>query len=208
MKCPNCGKEINDNEKSCPYCGKKIEHSEKIEKVEELNRDIFKKFQEFLVCPSCEKINDKDESYCSNCKISLEDNLKELAKVCECGELNNFSSDTCQVCGKPLNETNKISISDIASLENNQFKIYIYPFMRIERKLFPKDTFEGRNYVSRKEHAIFYYENKKWFVKRGENATNPVYVNDKPLDKGEKIELKDGDEIQFSKMTKKFRFKI
>ena len=38
MKCPNCGKEINGNQKFCTSCGAKIEHLDvKLKRMDECN---------------------------------------------------------------------------------------------------------------------------------------------------------------------------
>jgi endogenous inhibitor of DNA gyrase (YacG/DUF329 family) len=64
LNCPNCGKEIKDEEASyCPFCGKRLK--------EEISA------KEKIPCPNCGTIVSKNDVYCRKCGTKLSEPVKE-----------------------------------------------------------------------------------------------------------------------------------
>ncbi|HOH54118.1 MAG TPA: zinc ribbon domain-containing protein [Fervidobacterium sp.] len=214
MKCNRCGEEIPEGELLCPNCGKKVNgiddlvgEAKDLAILDILNENVKEHFQKFRICKvsGCGHPNPVDSNICEECNELLNDSNSEirlLSKVCtQCGMLYRYEEETCKECGANLED---ICFDDLVELISDKGKFYVYNHMVIGRKMFPS-TFPGFSYISR-THARFLNEKGTWYIVPEEKSTNPVYVNDKPIIKGEKFQIKNGDIIQFSKETPKFKF--
>ncbi|KLO23518.1 FHA domain-containing protein [Marinitoga sp. 1155] len=174
----------------------------------EANKEILKMFEKVKICPSCNTVYGEDVYTCKKDDESLiEEDLIKAVKICKkCGEINSPLSKECRKCKEILAEEDIFKYKDLILLKTKELTIYIYNNIIVGRKYFPKN-FQGREYISR-EHGKFLKETEDWYLIRLEKSKNPIYVNEKELQKNEKIKLEKGFKIRFSRMTQEFELYI
>jgi pSer/pThr/pTyr-binding forkhead associated (FHA) protein len=126
-------------------------------------------------------------------------------KICPvCGEKNSIDDFLCKGCMSDISSViPSEDKEDILILKNDETTLNIKPNEIIGREYNGIEYLSNYTTVSRK-HCQFFFENGKWYI-QDLNSTNKTYLNSKTIEPLKKIEVKNGDEVSFSK---KVKFKI
>lgn len=181
--------------------------------------------EKYKICPNCGRHNSPLLTECEECEEDLQnveitdeetekrksidnsqsDSLStgKMIRICdECGAKNPANANKCVSCGedistvlrtKDIQEDTKRYI--LSSLDGSYKYEISEDNIIIGREKEMKEYLITKSYVSR-EHAVLSINENKLFVENL-SKTNYTFINNKKINDGEKIELKDGDELQF-----------
>ena len=172
--------------------------------------------EKYKICPTCGRKYPPNQVECFPCETDLtgllimadtqeEENPgeKKFVRVCECGRKNPPQARRCAACGE--------DISDIPAVEDTP----VSPAPREKGALVSLDgayrcSLGGQELLVGRNHDLAEYLNGFLYVGRQQlkllwegdalflvslSRTNPTYVNNRPLQNGERVRLRNGDEI-------------
>lgn len=172
--------------------------------------------EKIKICPACGAKNAPNRIECAQCEADItgipvtvdapenqEATHMRFVRICDCGAKNPAQARRCAACGE--------DISDIVAVEDREDApeskelgqlvsldgMYVYGLcegeLTIGRGHDLGDYLNGFCYVSRNQAHLAWQEGD--LVLTSLSRSNPTFVNNQPLDSGQSVTLRDGDEI-------------
>lgn len=136
-------------------------------------------FMKYKICPSCGTKNPEDEILCKKCMADL------------------TSVEIVYDAQQEAQEDDKTVVSaKVLVLMGENFSIVVKSGDVVGRQGIGREYLKSFQTVSR-QHAKFYTEGNKWFIE-DIGSTNGTFLNNNPLQPGQKREIKEGDIIKLS----------